>query len=527
MKAVVFAGPTISPAEIRNLVDGVDVLGPARQGDVYRAALSHPDVIGLIDGYFDRVPSVWHKEILWAMREGIQVVGAASMGALRAAELAPFGMIGVGKVFRAFHLGELDRDDEVAIIHGPPESGYRSLSDAMVNIRASVSNAFLEGIISATTADLAIATGIAMNYADRTYPALLAHLRATEHDPDWVEDFARWLKKGAVNQKHLDALALCRLLALWQRTSVPVPTAGYVLGETDAWEHARRYAEHSGGQVQRNAGSEERDEVTVDSIIEELRVLGKYREVEESALARNLAARVSAGEHKEYVRLGRSVLSQRQGLETRRQLTAWLTEQGVRSAEREGFFRRSGQFARVRSLVAPSLEPYLLDHLRAEGNYADLVGRAERKAALVTTSSAAMGTRAANEKELWSWYRRSVLKGPHPSNLEDLARSLGFDNVRQMKRAVQREYNLAYAEGRLRVSQKAAGSIARRGGAAVRGRRERSKTYGSNGRGDGVTEPRLEVADVLEKSSSRSESSRLHHVPLAQASTHHPSRRSP
>jgi len=42
-------------------------------------------VIGVIDGYL-RWATVWHKEILWAMAEGIHVFGAASIGALRAAD---------------------------------------------------------------------------------------------------------------------------------------------------------------------------------------------------------------------------------------------------------------------------------------------------------------------------------------------------------------------------------------------------------------------------------------------------------
>jgi hypothetical protein len=45
---------------------------------------------------FDSTPAVLHKEILWAMDRGVGVSGAASMGALRAAELHWYGMVGVG-----------------------------------------------------------------------------------------------------------------------------------------------------------------------------------------------------------------------------------------------------------------------------------------------------------------------------------------------------------------------------------------------------------------------------------------------
>jgi len=50
-------------------------------------------------GYFEIVPTVWHKEILWAMDRGIHVYGGASIGALRAAELADFGMTGIGQIY--------------------------------------------------------------------------------------------------------------------------------------------------------------------------------------------------------------------------------------------------------------------------------------------------------------------------------------------------------------------------------------------------------------------------------------------
>ena len=97
-----------------------DVLALARRRGVAR--------IAIIDGYFERMAAVWHKEILLALERGIAVWGAASMGALRAAELAPFGMIGVGAIYRAFARGALVADDEVAVAHLPAEYGYRATS---------------------------------------------------------------------------------------------------------------------------------------------------------------------------------------------------------------------------------------------------------------------------------------------------------------------------------------------------------------------------------------------------------------
>ena len=87
MTMVVFVGPTLPPEDIAVCGDIV-CLPPVAQGDIYRAAQGRPRAIGIIDGYFSGAPSVWHKEILWAISRGIPVFGSASMGALRAAELA-------------------------------------------------------------------------------------------------------------------------------------------------------------------------------------------------------------------------------------------------------------------------------------------------------------------------------------------------------------------------------------------------------------------------------------------------------
>src|SRR5439155_25574779 len=101
MSVYVFTGPTISAAEAARELQAM-YLPPAAEGDVYRVARKRPQAIGIIDGYFQSTPPVRHKEILWAMSRGIHVFGSASMGALRAAELASFGMEGVGTIFEFY-----------------------------------------------------------------------------------------------------------------------------------------------------------------------------------------------------------------------------------------------------------------------------------------------------------------------------------------------------------------------------------------------------------------------------------------
>src|SRR4051812_42793315 len=140
MTVHVFVGPTLSPADVRSEIDAV-VAGPVAFGDVCRAVRARATAIAIVDGYFERVPAVLHKEILWAMSEGVHVFGASSMGALRAAELADFGMIGLGSIYESFYAGDLEDDDEVTVSHGTEEEAFAPLSEAMVNIRVTLRSA--------------------------------------------------------------------------------------------------------------------------------------------------------------------------------------------------------------------------------------------------------------------------------------------------------------------------------------------------------------------------------------------------
>jgi hypothetical protein len=208
---VIFTGPTLSAAEASTELDA-EYLPPAAQGDVYRAARNHPQVIGIIDGYFERVTSVWHKEILWAMSEGIHVYGSASMGALRAAELAAFGMEGVGAVFEMYRDGILEDDDEVAVVHGSAEFGYRAGSEAMVDIRLTIATAKEAGILSAATAAAIESLAKSMFYPDRNYQLIGKRSAELGLPSSELSAFAQWLPEGRASRKRTDALAMLRTI---------------------------------------------------------------------------------------------------------------------------------------------------------------------------------------------------------------------------------------------------------------------------------------------------------------------------
>jgi hypothetical protein len=208
LTAVLFVGPSLAEAGCGPPAEFL-LRPPAGQGDVYRAVESlGPQAIGIVDGYFEGVPSVWHKEVLWAMANGVAVYGSASIGALRAAELHAWGMIGVGEIFAAYRDGALEADDEVALLHGPEETGFLPLTEPLVNVRWTCRAAEAAGVVTNFEAAAVVAAARSIFYKTRTWREIFAHTRAAEVGADAIGRFETWLPQGRVDQKSLDALAM-------------------------------------------------------------------------------------------------------------------------------------------------------------------------------------------------------------------------------------------------------------------------------------------------------------------------------
>jgi hypothetical protein len=236
MTAIIFAGPSLPP-RARPHVAGLEWRPPLRRGDLYLAALRRPALIGVVDGYFETVPTVWHKEILWAMSQGIHVYGAASIGALRAAELAEFGMNGVGD------------DDEVAVLHGPAEIEYVQVTEAMVNVRATVEHALQSGIVEPDLASGLIEIAKSLFYKDRTYDAMLKLASGRDFAPAAIDRFAAWLPQGQVDQKRVDAEEMLRAMIAHLEGGVSPLEVSYQFVHTFAWEEVRQLIERASGRA--------------------------------------------------------------------------------------------------------------------------------------------------------------------------------------------------------------------------------------------------------------------------------------
>lgn len=185
----VFIGPTGVGLDL----DGVNVAPPAQQGDITSALLSGEDTIVLIDGYFTQNLAPFHKEITFAAKMGAKIIGAGSLGAIRAAECERYGMQPVGVIANWYKFGVCVDDADVALIHWPAEYGYKPRTVPLVNIRATAQEMQRLKIVSSV--DEVVNQAAKIHYSERTWESLL----------ELMGDLGRDIMELYVDQKALDA----------------------------------------------------------------------------------------------------------------------------------------------------------------------------------------------------------------------------------------------------------------------------------------------------------------------------------
>ncbi len=429
MRACVFVGPTLRPEEVARVIDAA-CLPPVTQGDVCRAVQGGARIIGIVDGLFSGAPSVWHKEILWALSQGVPVFGSASMGALRAAELHGFGMQGVGRVFQAFRDGVLEDDDEVAVVHGPAETGYLVASEAMVNIRATLARAEAEGVLRGAARAALEAYAKALFFPRRTWAALIAGAAGAGVPDSEVAALRAWLPRGRVDQKREDAVAM---LEAMRRAAA----AGAAVAPSFRFEWTHFW----GALAARCAVGGREEDGAAREVLDELRLAGpeRFAVVRTRALARLLAEaearrrglRPSAAA----LRSALDRLRRAHGLYTRAATAAWAARNDLDAADLDRLVESDALAAAVLDAADPGLDRHLIDELRLSGAYEGLAARARRKRAAL----AGAGPRAATPVEDRLWFFERRLGRPMPDDVEGFARALGFASLADFDGSIGRE----------------------------------------------------------------------------------------
>jgi TfuA protein len=169
---VVFGGPSL--ALLSPKARGQCVLNPPiRRGDLEALSSSkRPGTAILVDGVFGSSLSVTPLECRILISAGWLLIGASSMGALRAAELWSAGMVGIGEVYSLLRAGVVRSDADVATLYS--EDGERELTASMVHVRSIVQEVFDRGLLSMTAARKAVRAAQDIFWVDRAWSEVSA-----------------------------------------------------------------------------------------------------------------------------------------------------------------------------------------------------------------------------------------------------------------------------------------------------------------------------------------------------------------
>jgi hypothetical protein len=443
MTVVIFAGPSIYGLDIAASTSiDINIQPPAKQGDIFRACLSKPSAIGLIDGYFDSVPSTWHKEILWALSQGIPVFGSASMGALRAAELDVFGMVGVGRIYDWYRDGVLEDDDEVALIHGPDETNFLPLSEPMVNVRATCEAAVAIGVLQQQTADAVIAAAKHIHYQDRTWQGVLASAREKPLAAAELTQFEQWKETGYVDQKQSDAAELIGKIFDPITQPVKVSSDTFYFEWTNLWDKAMQE------WVVGHAYGNDAAEISMDAILDELRLDPElFNEVNSLAGVRSILlaeadrGRVSVDQKARLKVLGQ--LREKLGLTRKSTLDAWAKRNMLTEDALQTLVDEEARIAKVAQSSNASLVPHIISILQSRDLYAGLATRAISKRGTLKELLSTQPDGTAHNLPpplVLNWFFGNRHNRATPADIDSFMQNLGLQSRQDFYRLLADEY---------------------------------------------------------------------------------------
>ena len=212
-KPIIFLGPSLSREKAKDILEA-DYRPPAKKGDLLRLADLTKDItmVGLVDGFFlQDYPPTPIEVYQLATKKNMLLVGAASLGALRAVELEKFGMIGIGKIFELYKTGKIDADDEVAVTF---EEGQHTLqSEAMIDIRFNLFIAKRKGIIDEITKREITKVAKNVYFPFRNYTDILDLTKQQYPRSDsYIESFRAYITNNRESLKERDAIKLIKYM---------------------------------------------------------------------------------------------------------------------------------------------------------------------------------------------------------------------------------------------------------------------------------------------------------------------------
>jgi hypothetical protein len=210
MKVVVFLGPSVSYQKAKEILNMAEYRPPAGRGDIVKAANDGAEAIGLIDGVFYQQAAVSHREILYAIKKGVIVIGGSSMGALRASELDGYGMVGVGKIYKWYKEGQINSDDEVALAFNPET--LEPISEPLVNIRATLGNLFKKQKVDKDEYERILGAARATPFQFRNFQRIVQRAIIEGLNKERGRILLYYMMTEHIDQKNLDAIEVLKKL---------------------------------------------------------------------------------------------------------------------------------------------------------------------------------------------------------------------------------------------------------------------------------------------------------------------------
>lgn len=424
-QCIVFLGSSLAQSDPARLAS-LTWRPPARQGDVLRAVNDGASIIGIIDGSFEGVPAVLHKEVMFALASGVHVFGAASMGALRAAELHVFGMIGVGAIYDWYRSGKLDADDEVAVIHAPATMGYAPLSLPLVNVRATLDFVIGSSDLDTATGNAVLAAAQSLHFKVRTWRRIVETLGNLGHTlPD-----ASWFSKRTVDQKAIDARAMIdAVLSLAAKWPGPF-RAEFDFEATDAWDDL--------------ISTHDQSPITAydELVLDEARLLGAEFEALLSA-----SRAITAARNGRALPMALAPLSEVDRFRREHNLLEvgryhqWLASARLDASQLRAALSDRLAVKTLTDVAYRELSAAMLAEIKLRGLYPTLADRARRKVAYLETNPKLSGSLSVGEWEmLLSWFTKRDDTYADGNGTQRLRDKLAFRNVAEMKRCIRHEF---------------------------------------------------------------------------------------
>ena len=430
---VVYAGPTLSHEEITQHIDCV-CLPPIKHRDILQVLPNKPDAIGIIDGYFEGAPSVWHKEILYALDQGVHVYGSSSMGALRAAELHQFGMVGVGQIFEWYRNGVLEDDDEVAVLHGPAEVGFMVASEPMVNIRATLELAHEQQVINEVEKNTLLAAAKNTFYKNRSWSHLLESSIELFADESLTRNLKDWLEQNRIDLKKQDAVQMLKTMQQNRTSFSTKPTTNYHFEWTNVWDTA--FQEHGQSLAITNPLSD-----SDQKVLDQLRLdPDQFQRCRDKALLSWICNnRVETQTTDNGAKVALKQFRTDNQLDSRSQLLDYMAQVDLDETQLTVLLQDAARVDYIRQ-AADDLRSGIIDQLKLDGRYLNLLEIANLKQKAIQAAGVDPDHPDIVPAQILAWYFGQQLSSSIPQRLEDHLATIDLENSDDFYRLITADY---------------------------------------------------------------------------------------